>query len=358
MKIALIGLPKSGKTTIFNALTKSEIAVDKYLPPADEENIGIVTVYDERITRLCEIYEPKKVVNAIIEFHDFPGIFGKQDEHPDLRLMTNIKNCEAFAMILRGFPDDELDSLHGEMDPVRNLESFMDEMIINDMVLVEKRLEGIELSYKRGVKTAAIQIEEKTLRMILSHLQENKPINSLELAPEERQAIRGLQFYSTKPVLVLLNVNENDINTPNEALEKIRSMGYLAEAIAGSFEAELSLLDEDEAKLFMADIGIENSITDRVSMLSYNLMGLISFFTAGPKELHVWTLRKGSNAVTAAGKIHSDLARGFIRAECFNFTDIDTHGTEKALREKGLFRLEGKDYIVQDGDILNIRFNI
>ncbi|HHV37247.1 MAG TPA: redox-regulated ATPase YchF [Candidatus Cloacimonetes bacterium] len=358
MKIALIGLPKSGKTTIFNALTRSEIVVDKYLPPADEENIGIVTVYDDRVQRISEIYDLKRTVYANIEFHDFPGIFGKPDDSPDPRLIASIKNSEAFALILRGFPDAELDSLHGEMDPLRDLESFTDEMILNDMVLVETRLESIELSYKRGVKTAAIQIEEKTLRMILTNLQENKAIRDLDLASEEEQAIRGLQFYSDKPVLVLLNVSEDDFTKHNEALEQIRARGFVAEAIAGSFEAELSLLEEDEAALFMEDLGIEGSIRDRVSMLAYSLMGLISFFTAGVKEVHAWTLRKGSNALAAAGKIHTDIARGFIRAECFNFTELDTHGSEKALREKGLFRLEGKEYIVQDGDLLRIRFNV
>lgn len=358
MKIGLIGPPKSGKTTIFNALTKNQIVVDKYLPPADKENIGIVTVHDERVARLSEIYDLKRTIYTNIEFHDFPGIFGKPDDNPPPRMIANIKNCKAFALTLRGFHDDELDSLHGAMDPLRDLESFLEEMILNDMVLVETRLESIELSYKRGVKTAAIQIEEKTLRMILSHLQENKAIRELDLAPEEVQAIRGLQFYTTKPVLVLLNVSEDDYGEQSEALDAIRQKGFVAEAIAGSFEAELSMLEEDEAALFMADMGIESSIRDRVSMLAYSLMGLISFFTAGEKEVHAWTLRKGSNALAAAGKIHTDIARGFIRAECFNFEDIDSLGSEKAVREKGLFRLEGKEYIVKDGDLLHIRSNV
>jgi len=358
MKVALIGPPKSGKTTIFNALTLSNHETDKYTPPAAEANIGVVQVTDERITRLSELYKPKKTIYANVEFHDFPGIFAKEGENPESQIFSEIKSCEAFVLILRSYQDEELDQLFGVADPLKDLSHFEDEMILSDMVVVEKRLEKIQLGYKRGVKTPAIQIEEKALNRILEHLQQNHSIREMELAEEEAKAIRGFQFFSAKPLLVLLNTSEKGFSEQEELLAKIRERGIMAEKIAGKFEQELSTLSPDEAELFMTDMGMELSIRDRLTKLCYELLGLISFFTVGEDEVRAWTITKGSNAVTAAGKIHSDLARGFIRAECFNYDDIIAHGSEKHLREKGLFRLEGKDYTVQDGDILNIRFNV
>ncbi len=358
MKVALIGPPKSGKTTIFNALTGAQHEVDKYSPPATEANIGIVPVADERITRLSELYKPKKTIYANVEFHDFPGIFARESDNPESAIYSEIKSCEAFVLILRAFPDGELDQLYGEADPLKNLSHFEDEMILTDMVVVEKRLEKILLGYKRGVKTAAIQIEEKTLNRILEHLQENLSIRDLDLRPDEEKATRGFQFFSAKPLLVLLNTTESDFRSQSEMLDKIRQRGFMAEVIAGKFEMELGSLEPDEVELFMADMGMELSIKDRLTKLCYELLGLISFFTVGEDEVRAWTITRGTNAVNAAGKIHSDLARGFIRAETFGYDELMAHGSEKILREKGLFRLEGKEYTVKDGDILNIRFSV
>jgi len=358
MKVALIGPPKSGKTTIFNALTGQNIEVDKYSPAASEANIGIVQVTDERITRLSELYKPKKTIYANIEFQDFPGIFAQHSDEPESAIFTGIKSCEAFALVLRTFGDDELDQLYGAADPLKVLNHFEEEMILSDMVVTERRLEKIELGYKRGVKTAQVQIEEKALRRILEHLQENQCIRDLALPPEEEKAVKGFQFFSSKPILILLNCSENAYQERHPATDIFSDKGYLAEQIAGKFEQELSLLEPDEAELFMADMGISQSIRDRLTLLCYRLLGLISFFTVGEDEVRAWTIFMGTNAVNAAGKIHSDLARGFIRAECFGYEAIMEHGSEKHLKEKGLFRLEGKEYIVQDGDILNIRFNV
>ena len=224
--------------------------------------------------------------------------------------------------------------------------------------MAEKRLEKIELGYKRGVKTPAVQIEEKALLKIRDFLQNNNPLINLELNPEEEKAIRGFQFFSAKPMLILINCNEDNINAWDETLKTFTEKGYYSYTIAGKFEEELSKLENEEAQMFMEDMGISESIRDRLTHWTYQLMGYISFFTVGPDEVRAWTIEKGANAVTAAGKIHSDLARGFIRAECFQYDDLITYGSEKALKEKGLFRLEGKDYIVKDGDILSIRFNV
>ncbi len=358
MKIALIGLPKSGKTTVFNALTGSQHPTDKYLPAADEANIGVVQVIDERITKLSEIYNPKKTIYATIEYQDFPGIFSAHSENPENAIFSAIKANEGFVLVLRQFADPELDGLYGEAEPLKQLEAFEDEMILMDLMVAEKRLEKIELGYKRGVKTPAIQVEEKALRDICEQLQQNVPIRRMELREEEEKAIRGFQFFSQKPLLVLLNCSEDGFKEQGELMEKIGTKGYLVEAIAGRFEEELSRLEPDEAALFMADMEIAESARDKLTHLCYKLLGYISFFTVGEDEVRAWTITKGDNAVTAAGKIHSDLARGFIRAECFKYDDILAHNSEKVLKEKGLFRLEGKEYLVKDGDIISVRFNV
>ena len=358
MKLAIIGLPKCGKTTIFNALTRSEHPTDKYAPPATEAYLGMVQVADERITRLSELYKPKKTIYATIEYHDYPGIFAEEGGTIDNALLSEIKSADAFALVLRGFADEELDSLYHVGTPLKQLARIEEEMMLQDLIVAEKRLEKIELGYKRGIRNSAIQAEEKALREICAQLQDNTPLRKLQLPPDEEKAVRGFQFFSAKPLLVLINCNEDKIKAWEETLQSLNSQGYQAYAIAGKFEEELSKLDSEEAEMFMTDMGMTESIRDRLTHWSYRLMGYISFFTVGADEVRAWTLESGANAVTAAGKIHSDLARGFIRAECFKYSELITHGSEKVLKEKGLFRLEGKEYIVKDGDIISIRFNV
>ena len=358
MRIGIIGLPKSGKTTIFNALTGSEHPTDKYLPAAEEANIGVVQVIDPRITALSELYKPKKTIYATIEYLDFPGIFSSHTENPENALFSSIKNNEGFVLVLRAFADSELDGIYGDVSPMQQLEIFETEMLLADQIVAERRIEKILLGYRRGLKTPAIQIEEQCLREICTQLEAGIPIRDMELKPEDEKSIRGFQFFSQKPLLVLLNCAEDKLSEQQDILAQLEAKSYLAEAIAGRFEEELSKLEDDEAELFMADIGIAESIRDRLTHLCYKLLGYVSFFTVGEDEVRAWTIVQGDNAVIAAGKIHSDLARGFIRAECFRYDDIMTHGSEKVLKEKGLFKLEGKEYIVKDGDIISVRFNV
>jgi GTP-binding protein YchF len=359
MKIGLIGFPKSGKTTIYNALTGNTGATDKYIQAHHEAHIGVVQVLDERVTRLSEIYKPKKTIYAHLEYYDFPALFAEHNEDLNANvLLSEIKTMEGFALVLRSFNDSELDELHGKADPLKDIQRFEDEMILQDMVIAEKRLEKIELSYKRGIKTPALQLEEKILHHLIKGLQDGLPIRRIELAPEEEKAVRGFQFMSQKPLLALLNCSEDNFQAVDATLAQLKEKGYLAEAIAGKFEEELSGMEPEDAAAFMEDMGISESVRDRLTHLCYELMGYLSFFTVGEDEVRAWTIEKGDNAVTAAGKIHSDLARGFIRAECFQYTDLIAHGSEKALKEKGLFKLEGKEYPVKDGDILSIRFNV
>ncbi len=358
MKLALIGLPKTGKTTIFNALTRTEHSTDKYAPPAGEANIGVVPVADERITRLSELYKPKKTIYATIEYHDYPGIFAKEAESGENAMLSEVKSADAFALVLRGFKDEELDGLYELGSPEKQFQHIEEEMILADLIVAEKRIEKIELGYKRGVRTPAIQAEEKALRAIIDQLQDNKPLRDLQLPPDEEKAVRGFQFFSSKPMLILVNTSEDSLSAWDSTLQIFADKGFKANVIAGKFEEELSKLDSEEAEMFMTDMGLAESIRDRLTHWSYQLLGNISFFTVGPDEVRAWTVERGANAVTAAGKIHSDLARGFIRAECFKYDDIINHGSEKVLKEKGLFRLEGKEYIVKDGDIISIRFNV
>ncbi|MBW6513859.1 MAG: YchF family ATPase [Candidatus Syntrophosphaera sp.] len=358
MKIALLGLPKSGKTTIFNAVTKSSASTDKYAPAATEPNVGVVQVPDERVIRLSELYKPKKTIYAHIEYRDYPGIFSAHAENPDNALFSDIKANEGFVLVLRAFRDEELDGLFAAGEPLRQLSAFEDEMLLSDLIVAEKRIEKIELGYKRGVKTAAIQFEEKILRQVCEQLQSGQPLRGMELHPEEEKALRGFRFFSQKPLLVLINCHEDDYHGMDDLKQQIEARGFHAEVIAGRFEEELSKLESDEAQLFMEDMGISESIRDRFTHLCYSMLGYISFFTVGEDEVRAWTIEQGDTAVIAAGKIHSDLARGFIRAECFAYDDLMAHGSEKVLREKGLFRLEGKDYSVNDGDIISVRFSV
>ncbi|HOD53368.1 MAG TPA: DUF933 domain-containing protein [Candidatus Cloacimonadota bacterium] len=358
MKIGISGLPKSGKTTIFNALTKLEADTSLY-DSKSEPNLGNVLVLDERITHLSEIYKPKSTIYANIEFIDFPAMSEDDENHQFLSTssMTLIKNTDALAIVLRNFSDPVLDETYYKANPVKDFKSIYEQFILSDLITAEKRIEKIELGYKRGIKTPAIQLEEKVLRQIVETLNEIKPISSLTLSEDELKTIRGFQFLSQKPVLIVLNSDENNLYKNENIINELKEYAECIE-FAGKFEMELSRLDEEEAKMFMEDMNIKDSAINVFTKTAYSVLGLISFFTVGTDEVRAWTIHKGDIALEAAGKIHSDLARGFIRAETFNYTDFVTHGSEKAIREKGLFRLEGKTYVVKDGDIINVRFNV
>lgn len=356
MKIGLIGLPNSGKTTIFNALTRSKAEVTAYANTQGEPNLAAVEVIDERVTRLAEIYRPKKTTYATIELIDFAGLSegsGKGDAFPGAA-MGLIKRVDALALVLRNYPD----GLMGEPSPLPDMEQIDLEMLLSDLVIVEKRLERIAWSYQRGQKSDALQTEEKVLRTISAHLNDNRPIRTLALNSEEERAVRGFQFLTRKPMMVILNSHESHFGRNEDILEEIGKKHEVIE-FAGHFEMELSRLDDEaEARVFREDMGIERSARDRLTQFAYALLGYISFFTVGPDEVRAWTIRRGETAVEAAGAIHSDLSKGFIRAECFSYNDLIECGSEKGVREKGRFRLEGKNYVVQDRDILSIRFNL
>lgn len=359
MKIGLVGLKKSGKTTIFNALTRQEVSTDAYSATKPEPNMAVVEVADPRINRLQALYDPKKTTYATVEIIDFVGI---AQEHEKKQIFTTgelalIKNTDALALVLRNFHDDIIDQTVGRIDPLADIQTLISEIILSDLILAETRLERIDHQMKRGVKTPALEQERSALQKILGELNDNRLPRRALLSPDEEKVLRGFQFLTLKPLLVILNSDEETFGK-NEALLATLAQDHRVIEFAGRFEMELNRLSDEEARAFMEDLHIVSSARDRLTMLAYDVLGYLTFFTVGADEVRAWTIYKGDTAVDAAGAIHSDLARGFIRAECFTYDDLMTHGSEKALKEKGLIRLEGKTYPVKDGDILSIRFSV
>jgi GTP-binding protein YchF len=356
MKIGLVGLPNSGKTTIFNALTRSEAEVGTYADSNAEPNVAVVEVGDERITRLTQLYHPKKTAYATMEIVDFAGLTKGSARKDDFfsTQMNLVRNLDAIALVVRNFSDDSMD----DPEPLADIEIIDTEFSLSDMIITEKRLERIAWSARRGKMNNVMQLEEKVLEKILGELNRGQHVRDLALNPNEQKLISGFQFLTHKPFFVILNSAEKNFDRNPELLAEIEAKYQVIE-FAGQFEMELAAFnDSEEAGLFMAEMGIVESARDRMTRFAYEILGHISFITVGTDEVRAWTLRTGDTALDAAAAIHSDLCRGFIRAECFSYDDLMACGSEKGIRDKGCFRLEGKNYKVKDGDILNIRFNI
>jgi GTP-binding protein YchF len=356
MNIGLIGLPNSGKTTIFNALAKSHARVSSYAQTASEPNRAVLDVMDDRVSALCNMYQPRKTTLATIELIDFTGLTQStaRQELFSSASMGLIKSMDALALVVRHFEND----LSEPLMPLQDIEKLEAELLISDLIIAENRLERIEKDCRRGKKTHLIEAEKRLLNRIIDHLNNNQPIRLLPLEGESEKMIRGFQFLTQKPAMVILNSDENNFAKHSHPLAEIEKR-YRVVEFAGQFEMELSQLnDREDIALFMADMGIKESARDRLCKAAYELLGYISFFTVGSDEVRAWSIKQGQSALAAAAKIHTDLARGFIRAECFTYNDLIANGSEKHLSEKGLLRLEGKNYIVQDGNILSIRFNV
>ncbi|MFZ3136775.1 MAG: redox-regulated ATPase YchF [Thermodesulfovibrionales bacterium] len=359
MKVAIIGLSNSGKTTVFNALTGQDIETTIYSTTSGDPNIGIVKVPDPRVEKLSEIFKPKKSTHATIEYIDYVGLT-KGDLKQNRKVFDLIKDADALVHVVRAFEDDSVIHSGGSIDPLRDIGTIELELIFGDLELIEKRLERMEDGKKRGKKPD--ESERKLLLKCKDFLMKEMPLRAVEFNEEEHKAMRSFQFLSTVPEIVVLNINERDLNTnqPKDFLSSIStnypSLPVLA--LCGKIEMEISQLTDDEKRPFLDELGIDEPASNKLVHTCYTILGLISLLTVGEDEVRAWTIRKNTHALAAAGKIHSDIERGFIRAEVISFEDFMSAGSLHAAREKGILRLEGKTYEVKDGDIINFRFNI
>ncbi len=361
MKIAITGLANSGKTTIFNALTGMSLETTIYATVASEPHHGVVKVPDARIEKLSEIYKPKKTTYATVEYIDYIGLT-KGDMEQNRKVFDLIKDVEAVVHVIRGFEDETVAHPLGDIDPKRDAETVELEMIFGDLELVDKRLERMEQGIKRGKKPD--EAEKKLLLKCKEVLEGERPLRDVEFSEDEQKAMSHLQFMSIKPLVAVVNVGEKDMNSEKTTgiVELLQSLftgkGVRVLSLCGKIEMEIAQLPSEEAAAFLDDLGIKEPALNKLIHVSYDLLGLISFLTSGEDEVRAWTIRKGMNAQKAAGKIHSDIERGFIRAEVIFFDDFISCGSMSAARDKGLLRLEGKSYEVRDGDIINFRFNV
>lgn len=369
MKLAIIGLSNSGKTTVFNALTGQNLETTLYPTVSGEPHFGVVKVPDRRVDTLAGIYKPRKVTYATVEYIDYLGLT-KGDVEQNRKVFDLIKDADAIVHVVRAFEDEVVSHPLNEINPLKDIETLELELIFGDLEFVEKRLARMEESARKGKKPS--ESEKRLLMKCGEALEKEVPLRNIHFDEDEERAMKPLQFISIKPEVVVLNVGESDLNT-----EKIRniqkdvetffgsrdkgssgSRPHASLSLCGKIEMEIAQLSVEEARAFLDDLGIQEPALNKLIHVSYDLLGLISFLTVGEDEVRAWTLQKGTDAHKAAGKIHSDIERGFIRAEVVGYEDFIASGTMHAAKEKGLLRLEGKTYPVKDGDIINFRFNV
>jgi GTP-binding protein YchF len=366
MQIAIVGLAGSGKTTVFNTLTRGHAETGGY--GALTLNVGTVKVPDARLERLAEIFHPKKVVQADVTYLDLPappastaGRVGTEElpaEH-----LARLREADALIHVVRAWDDPALPHPAGSVDPLRDIGALDDEFILADLAVAERRLERLRTSGRHGTpgEREANEREEAILARLHEALEGGSPIRDLELDPDDAKAIRGFRFLTEKPALVLLNIGEDEIGSADALVARVadtdRHRHTLVAALSAKIEMELGELEADEAAAFMSELGLTESGLGRIIRLSYELLGLISFLTAGPDEVRAWPIPTGSSAVDAAGAIHTDLARGFIRAEVVPYEDLIELGSTAEARRHGKLRSEGKTYQVRDGDVIEVLFS-
>lgn len=358
----IIGLPNVGKSTIFNALTRSDAAIANYPFCTVDPNTGIVTVPDKRMDFLCELYKPKKTAPTHMVFVDIAGLVAgaSQGEGLGNQFLSHIREVDALVHVVRCFDDPEIVHVNGTVDPKSDVELITTELILRDLETVDKRTHKTEKKARSGDKEAIA--EAKLLARLKTALSEGHAARTVSVTDEEIHTLNELTLLTQKPILYVGNVPEDEIETGNafsDALMKLaEEEGAECLIISGKIEAEIATLPPEEGALFLEELGMKETGLARLIHASYKMLGLITFFTVGEDEVKGWTLLKETPAVEAAGKIHSDIARGFIRAEIFRYQDLLEQGNDKAIKEKGLLRLEGKDYLVQDGDCVYFRFNV
>ena len=364
MKLGIVGLPNVGKSTLFNAITKAGAQSANYPFCTIEPNVGIVDVPDKRLDVLAKMYNPEKITPAFIEFVDIAGLVkgASRGEGLGNKFLSHIREVDAIIHVVRCFDDTEIVHVDGSVDPVRDIETINLELIFADLETVDKRFERLGKLLKTGEKKYAQEAE--VLKRLKETLEAGKPARALELSDDEAELIRDMSLLTQKKVIYAANMSEDGIADAenNEYLKRVREFAADENSsvlpISARIEEEISTLDDDEREMFLSEMGLEASGLDRLVEKSYDLLGLISYLTAGPKEVRAWTIKKGTRAPQAAGKIHSDFEKGFIRAEVVSYDDLLECGSQLAAKEKGLVRSEGKEYVMQDGDVVVFRFNV
>jgi len=387
LTIGIIGLPQSGKTSLFNALTKAGAPISGYATSTVQANLAVVQVPDARLQPLADIFKPKKVTPATVEFVDVAGIGQGSQTHKEKReglsaeFLGHIRNADALAIVLRTFANDNVPHIYESIDPNRDLDSLNAELALTDLATIERRIERTTKAAKSGEKKYLQELE--ILRLLQDALNELKPVSQLDLLAQDHAVLDELFLLTMKPRMYVLNVSEDVLGAANDLLNRIaagedvdvntlegeligiaavakrgKAEGAEVVAVSARLEAELTELPEEDAHEYLESLGLPQLCTDRVIQVGYRLLNLITFLTAGEDEVRAWTVTRGAKAPEAAGKIHSDIERGFIRAEVTRFEDFMACGSFAAATKKGLLRLEGKDYIIQDGDIAHFRFNV
>lgn len=365
MKLGIVGLPNVGKSTLFNSLTKAGAESANYPFCTIDPNIGIVAVPDERLQVLGDLYQSEKIVPAIIEFVDIAGLVKGASKGEGLgnQFLSTIREVDAIVHVVRCFDDTNVIHVEGSVDPSRDIETINLELIFSDMEILERRRSRA----LKGVKNdKALAKETELIERLIAHLEEGKMAKSIELdEDEEKELIASYNLLTAKPVIYAANVREEDLADNGENNEYVKIVNSIAAAehseafvICAQIEQEIAELEEDEKKMFLEELGLKESGLEKLITASYRILGLLSYLTAGPKETRAWTIEMGTKAPQAAGKIHTDFERGFIRAEIVNYHNLVECGNYNAARDKGLVRSEGKEYIVQDGDVILFRFNV
>jgi GTP-binding protein YchF len=362
MKIGIVGLPNVGKSTLFNAITNAGAECANYPFCTIEPNVGVVPVPDERLDNLAKMYNPQKVTHAVIEFVDIAGLVKGASKGEGLgnKFLSHIRETDAICQVVRCFEDSNIIHVDGSINPVRDIETINLELVFADLETVEKRIERASKLIKGDKK---YQLEFDTWKKVRDALQNGKPARSLEYTDEELEIVRDGFLLTMKPILYVANVSEDQLLDENDAnVNSVKEYAKQDKAevikLCVKIEEELSSLDGNDKKEMLEALGLEESGLDKVIKASYDLLGLMSFLTAGEPEVRAWTIKKGTKAPQAAGKIHSDIERGFIRAEIVSYDDLMREGSMTAAKEKGLVRSEGKEYIMQDGDIVLFKFNV
>ena len=365
LEVGIVGLPNVGKSTLFNAITKAGAEAANFPFCTIEPNVGVVAVPDERLNVLHKMYDSKKTTPASVRFVDIAGLVKGVANGEGLgnKFLEHIRQVDAVAHVVRCFDDANITHVEGGVDPLRDIDIIQTELCLADLEVVEKRIMRLAKIAKSGNKEA--KVEDEILRRIKESLDNGKPARQVELTADELEMIKDINLLTLKPTLYVTNVAEDEVATAYEENAYVQKVKEFAKAenaevvaISARVEAEIAELDAEEAKAFLEDLGETESGLDRLIKAAFDLLGLQTFLTAGPDECRAWTITKGTTAPKAAGKIHTDFERGFIRAEIVNYDDLVANGSVAAAREKGQVRVEGKDYVMQDGDVVNFRFNV